>query len=138
MIVLDTNVLSELMRVEPSTRLLDWFSRHPAAELFTTSITQAEMLAGVALLPKGKRRTAMSMTIDDMFANDFRGKVLSFEQDSAREYARIVVARTEAGMPISQLDAQIAAIARAHGASVATRNISDFEKSGVEVINPWI
>ena len=138
MIVLDTNVLSELMRVEPSTRLLDWFSRHPAAELFTTSITQAEMLAGVALLPKGKRRTAMSMTIDDMFANDFRGKVLSFEQDSARECARIVVARTEAGRPISQLDAQIAAIARAHDASVATRNISDFEKSGVEVINPWI
>ena len=105
--------------------------------MFITTITQAEVLYGVELLPAGKRRMRLSVAIDKLFAEDFKGRILSFDEDSARVFAKIVTGREAAGRPISQFDAMIAAIARSHSAAVATRNTHDFEHCGIRVINPW-
>ena len=137
MIVLDTNVLSELMRAAPEAVVADWFARHSAASLFITTITQAEILHGVRLLPSGRRRNAISAAADAMFEEDFSGRILPFSSHAAHAYAEIAVARREAVRPISQFDAQIAAIAKSTGASVATRNVADFDGCGITVIDPW-
>jgi predicted nucleic acid-binding protein len=137
MIILDTNVLSELMRSEPDLAVLGWLSAKPAPIVFTTSITQAEILHGIRVLPDGRRRQAFEAAATAMFEEDFFGRVLAFDGGSARAYASIAADRRRAGRPISQFDAQIAAIAAANGASVATRNVSDFEGCGIGVINPW-
>jgi predicted nucleic acid-binding protein len=105
--------------------------------LFTTAITQAEILYGVERLSKRKRRAALQSTVDAMFAQDFSGRVLPFDSDAARLFPRIVAARRASGHPIAQVDAQIAAIARSRGAELATRNTSDFEDCGVTLLNPW-
>jgi len=137
MILLDTNVLSELMRLEPAPRVLEWIAAQPAQGLFTTSITQAEILHGVMLLPLGKRREAFEAAAQAMFTEEFAGRILAFGADAARAYARIAVDRRRAGRPISHFDAQIAAIAHCSGAAIGTRNVADFEGCGVEVLNPW-
>lgn len=137
MIVLDTNVLSELMRSTPDEGVVAWVTSQPAMSQYTTSITQAEILHGILLLPPGKRRTQLTNAARSMFAEEFAGRVLSFGSDAALPYAQIAAARSGAGRPISHFDAQIAAIARACGASVATRNVTDFDGCGVAVINPW-
>ncbi len=137
MIVLDTNVLSELMRPEPDARVVSWLGAQPAASVFTTSITQAEILHGILLLPPGKRRQALDEAARAMFEEDFAGRVLAFGGGAALSYATIACDRRRAGRPISQFDAQIAAIAAVHTASVATRNVADFEGCGIEVIDPW-
>ncbi len=137
MILLDTNVLSELMRAEPAPRVVDWIAAQPAQGLFTTSITQAEILHGVMLLPPGKQRDAFEAAAQAMFADEFAGRILAFGADAALPYAYIAVDRRHAGRPISHFDAQIAAIARCSGAAIATRNVADFEGCGVEVVNPW-
>ena len=137
MIVLDTNVLSEIMRPEPDPAVAAWISARPASSLFTTAVTQAEILYGVRLLPSARRRSRLEAAIDDMFRTDFAGRVLPFDQAAAHAYAEIAVARRRAGRPISQFDAQIAAIARSRDAGVATRNIADFEGCGIGVIDPW-
>ena len=125
------------MRPEPAARVVDWIADQPAQGLFTTSITQAEILHGVMLLPPGKRRDAFEAAAQAMFAEEFAGRVLPFGADAALLYASIAVDRRRAGRPISHFDAQIAAIARCYGAAVATRNVVDFEGCGVEVLNPW-
>lgn len=137
MIVLDTNVLSEIMRREPDAAVAAWISARPASSLFTTTVTQAEILYGVRLLPSAKRRTRLEAVVGDMFTTDFAGRVLPFDQAAAQVYAEIAVARRRAGRPISQFDAQIAAIARSRDAGVATRNGADFEGCGIGVIDPW-
>ena len=137
MILLDTNVLSELIKPRPARRVVAWLDSQPTASLFTTSVTQAEILHGVMLLPLGRRRKAIQEAIVTMFEEDFAGRVLAFDSDAALPYAQIAVERRRAGRPISQFDAQIAAIAQSRGASVATRNVSDFEGCGVAVIDPW-
>lgn len=137
MIVLDTNVLSELMRPHPTPLVVSWVSARPATSLFTTAITQAELLYGVALLPAGRRRTAIERAVEQMFAEDFEGRVLAFDAAAAREYASISARRRHSGRPIAHLDAQIAAIACSRGASVATRNIGDFEDCGTNILDPW-
>ena len=137
MILLDTNVLSELMRPEPNARVLEWLAAQPAQSLFTTSITQAEILHGVMLLAPGKRRDAFAAAAQAMFAEEFAGRIVGFGSDAALPYARIAADRRQAGRPISHFDAQIAAIARCSGAAVATRNVADFEGCGVEVLDPW-
>lgn len=137
MIVLDTNVVSELMRAAPDRHVVAWVAGQPPAGLFTTSITQAEILHGIMLLPAGKRRAAIAQAAEAMFEEDFDGRILSFASDATRPYAQIAVARRSAGRPISHFDAQIAAIAYAAGAGVATRNTLDFEGCGVRVVNPW-
>lgn len=137
MIVLDTNVLSELMRSAPATAVTNWVATQSAANLFITTITQAEILHGVLLLPRGRRRDAIEAAADAMFEEDFAGRMLPFSSHASHAYAEIVVARRHSGRPISQFDAQIAAIAKTTGASVATRSVPDFEGCGIKVIDPW-
>lgn len=137
MIVLDTNVLFELMRAEPDEAVVRWLGEKPASMVFTTSIAQAEILFGIRMLPEGRRRQAFEEAATAMFHEDFFGRVLAFESGAARAYARIAAERRQAGRPISQFDAQIAAITASNGAAVATRNVTDFEGCGIEVVNPW-
>jgi len=136
-IVLDTNVLSELMRPAPSERVVRWVAAQPATSLYTTSVTQAEILHGIMLLPSGRRRIALESAAEAMFSEDFGGRVLPFGSEAAQPYARIAAERRRAGRPISHFDAQIAAIARSAGAAIATRNVADYDACGVQVINPW-
>jgi hypothetical protein len=105
--------------------------------VFTTTITLAEVLYGVEALPPGKRRTRLLLAIEKMFAEEFAGRILPFDEDAARMFAGIVASREAAGRPISQFDAMIAAIARSHRAAVATRNTADFERCGIPVVDPW-
>ena len=139
MIVLDTNVNvgSELMKLAPAEAVARSIAERPASTLYTTSITQAEILHGVMLLPSGKRRGALEAAAEAMFAEDFDGRVLPFGSEAARAYAQISAQRRRAGRPISHFDAQIAAIARSARSSVATRNAVDYEDCGIQVLNPW-
>ena len=137
MIVLDTNVLSELMRPKPDGRVVEWIAQQPAGNLFTTAITEAEISYGIELLSKGKRRDALLVAAEGMFAEDFAGRVLPFESEAARHFATIAASRRALGRPISHADAQIAAIARSHGAELATGNGPDFADCGITVIDPW-
>jgi predicted nucleic acid-binding protein len=137
MIILDTNVISELMRATPATVVVRWMNGQPATSLYLTSITQAEILHGIQLLPRGKRRDAIAAAAAAVFEQDFAGRVLPFGSDAAVAYAGIAATRRRAGRPISGFDAQIAAIARAHDADLATHNVADFEGCGVDVIDPW-
>jgi predicted nucleic acid-binding protein len=137
MILLDTNILSELMRPIPEAAVERWLANQPVASVFISTITEAELRYGVALLPKGKRRSDLSMALQDMLVEDFKGRILSFDSPAAIAFADIAADRRQAGRPITQADAQIAAIARSRGAVLATRNVSDFEECGVDVINPW-
>ncbi len=137
MFVLDTNVLSEAFRVQPSHRVFEWLNAQPRELLFATAISEAEMLLGVALLPIGKRRSALDEATRLLFAKDFEDRVLLFDRAAASAYAEIGAAQRRIGRPIAPLDAQIAAIARAHDAAVATRNVADFTDCGIDVVDPW-
>ena len=137
MIVLDTNVLSEALKPVPSDTVLAWMAAEIPLSVFTTTITLAEVLYGVEALPPGKRRTRLLLAIEKMFAEEFAGRILPFDEDAARMFAGIVASREAAGRPISQFDAMIAAIARSHRAAVATRNTADFERCGIPVVDPW-
>ena len=136
MILLDTNVLSELMRPEPAEAVLAWMRIQSAAQLYVSSISYAEILYGIDLLPEGKRRRALAEQAEGMFTDDFAGRMLSFNPAAAPAYAAIAGGRRRTGDPIQPLDAMIAAIARAHGAAIATRD-RDLDGCGVPVINPW-
>jgi predicted nucleic acid-binding protein len=136
MIVLDTNVLSEEMRTAPEPKVHAWLqAKHPAS-LFTTAVTEAELLYGVAVLPDGKRKTELMAAAQRIMAL-FAGRVLPFDSAAAAELATILVARKRLGRPIASYDAQIVAIARSRGMSVATRDVGDFADCGVALINPW-
>ena len=137
MVILDTNVISEILRPEPNRSVVSWFESQPRDQLFTTAITRAEILYGIALLPKGNRREKLSEVAQLIFEEDLEGRILAFGTDAAEHYADLVAARKFAGRPISQFDAMIVSIARLHGASIATRNTPDFDSCGVDVINPW-
>jgi len=135
--LLDTNVVSELMKAAPDNGVLAWIDRLPRAELFVASITQAELLYGVALLPSGRRREEIARAVNVVFADLFRERVLPFDSAAASAYADIGANRRRAGRPISAFDAAIAAIARSRSAPLATRNLSDFEGCGLDLIDPW-
>ncbi|MGB7552763.1 MAG: type II toxin-antitoxin system VapC family toxin [Candidatus Korobacteraceae bacterium] len=137
MIILDTNVLSELLRPRPSARIALWVEEQPRNGVFTTSVTEAEIFYGIELLPKGKRREALLAAAEAMFSEDFAGQVISFDSDAARAYSRIAARRRGLGRPIAYPDGQIAAISNLYGAVVATRNVSDFENCGIQLVNPW-
>lgn len=137
MIVLDTNVLSETLRAAPDPRVLAWFGAQRRAALFTTTITHAEIRYGLELLDDGSRKQALSIAINAIFEQDFAGRLLSFDSDAADVYAEIAAMRKNAGRPISQSDAMIAAVARSRGATLATRNVKDFVACGIAVIDPW-
>ena len=135
--LLDTNVLSELLRAQPSPAVLAWFARQRPETLFVSAVTQAEMMLGARLLPAGKRRAALESALSSMFDEDFAGRILPFESGTVGDYVDIVGERRSLGRPISQFDAQIAAIARQAGAKLATRNIADFEDCGLALTDPW-
>jgi len=137
-IVLDTNVVSELMKPAPAAEVARWVAGQPATMLYTTSVSQAEVLHGIALLPAGKRRGALEVAAEAMFDEDFGGRVLPFGGEAARAYAQIAANRHRAGRPISQFDAQVAAIASSARFAVATRNVRDFEGCGITLLNPWV
>src|SRR5208282_4398316 len=131
MIILDTNVLSELMRPKPCPRVVTWVAKQPATELFTTSITEAEIFYGIELLTKGKRREGLVAAAEAVFAEDLAGRIFAFESDAARVFSKIAANRRALGRPISHADAQIAAIAQVRGAKLATRKVADFEDCGL-------
>lgn len=137
MIVLDTNVLSETLRPRPNATVLAWLAAQPVAALFTTTVTRGEILYGVRLLPKGRRRDALHNAVTAVFDEDFANRALPFDSHAADDYADIAAVRKTKGRPISQFDAMIAAIARSRGASLATRNIRDFAGCGIELVDPW-
>ena len=139
MTILDTNVLSEVMATSPSEAALVWIARRQLAdELFITSITVGEILYGIELLPAGKRREKLNAEAEAMFAQDFSGQILVFDEQAARAFAKIASSRRKIGRPIGEFDAQIAAVASLHGAALATRNTADFEGCGIRVVNPWV
>ena len=137
MIILDTNVISEVIKPAPAARVVRWVEKYPVSRLFTTTITQAEILYGVELLEKGKRRAALEAAVERMFREVLVGRVLPFDSEAAQAFPRIALARRAAGRPVTQFDTQIAAIAHAVGAAVATRNTVDFDRCGITVLNPW-
>jgi len=137
MIVLDTNVISELFRAAPDERVSAWLASQPASALFTTAITQAEILYGLALLPPGRRRDKLFSAIRPIFDEDMSGKILPFDSDASSFYAEIAARRRQNGQPIAQADAQIAAIVGSRGGSLATRNSRDFIACGIDVVDPW-
>ena len=137
MIVLDTNVISELMRPEPASGVIAWVDAQPAGEVVMTAITAAEILHGVARLPEGKRKEALAAAAREMLEEDFADRVLAFDHDAAACCAEIVVQRGQIGRPIGLADAQIAAVARTRNAALATRNTRDFEGLDLELIDPW-
>ena len=137
MIILDTNVVSELTRPLPDANVFRWVAGQSASELHITAITEAELRYGVELLIPGRRRNDLQAAIERMVHNYFARRVLPFETTAAPVYAEIRAARRMMGRRINELDCMIAAIARVSGASVATRDTGGFEDSGVEVINPW-
>ena len=137
MVVIDTNVVSELMRPAPAPAVMAWFSRQDSADLHLTAVSEAELCAGAAILPSGRRRDRLAAEVDAVVREDFAGRVLPFDSAAARAYAVIAASRRSAGRPILEADCQIAAIARARDAAVATRNGADFEHCGIAVIDPW-
>ena len=137
MIVLDTNVLSELMRAEPAAVVLRWIDNQAAEELFTSAITMTEILHGIERLPDGKRKHSLKTHALAMFENDFSDRILPFDAYAALHYSTLVTTREKSGKPVGLADAQIAAICRARRAKLATRNVKDFESTGVNIINPW-
>lgn len=135
--LLDTNVLSELIRSQPAPGVLAWFAAQPADSLFVSAVTQAEMLLGARLLPAGKRRQKLEAALDAMFREDFAARVLPFDAGCASLFATVVAGRRSGGRPISQFDAQIAAIALSRRLVLATRNVADFQDCGLMLTNPW-
>jgi predicted nucleic acid-binding protein len=139
MYLLDTNVLSELMREQPAPEVLRWFAAHAAGDMATSSVTQAEILTGIALMPEGRRKKVLAQAAAQMFEQDFSNPCLSFDSEAAERYALVVANRQRLGQPMSVEDAQIAAIALVAGLVVVTRNTKDFENiEGLELNNPWL
>lgn len=137
MILLDTNVVSEPLRHSPETRVIEWIDAQPLETLFLSAITVAELRAGVALLPTGKRRTTLQESLEKRVLPLFTGRVLSFDLACTQAYAELTLKARAAGVAISTADGYIAAIAIANNLAVATRDTSPFEASGAAVINPW-
>jgi toxin FitB len=136
-ILLDTNVISELARNVPDPGVLSWLDSLEISDVATTAITAAELRYGVARLPDGQRKRDLTGVIGGILTEDFNGRILPFDESASVRYADIVVGRERIGRPIGVADAQIAAICRDLGATLGTRNTADFEETGIEVINPW-
>ncbi|MGH6636072.1 MAG: type II toxin-antitoxin system VapC family toxin [Gammaproteobacteria bacterium] len=137
MIVLDTNVLSALMQEQPEATVITWLDRQPAESIWTTSITVFESRLGLALLPKGRRRQRLEASFDRLLEEDLEHRVLAFDAIAAVEAARLAAQRQIAGRPVDMRDTQIAGIALARRATVATRNHRHFDDLAVPVVNPW-
>lgn len=136
-IVLDTNVVSELMRTSPDAYVEGWVRDVPPTVVYTTAVTLAEVRFGIARLPAGRRRDLLVEAANDVFGA-FADRVLPFDAPAAAHYADVVVRRQHAGAPIAGFDAQIAAICRSRGAALATRNTDDFSGLDLDLIDPWL
>ena len=137
MILLDTNVMSEVMRSAPSQSVLTWLNEQDAAALFVSTVTIAEIEYGLRVLPDGKRRRGLRNRFEQFLARAFVGRIHDFDQPAARSYGDIMGNRREIGRPMSVPDGQIAAIACSRGLAVATRNVADFEDCGLTLVNPF-
>jgi toxin FitB len=137
MIMLDTNVISEFMRKVPEHKVQDWFGRQRLFELAVSAITVAEIMRGLSRLPAGKRRTMLVESFDGFMEETFKEGVIPFDEAAARVYGPMAASREKAGFNTDTVDLMIAASARSRSASVATRNVRDFEDCGVVIINPW-
>jgi predicted nucleic acid-binding protein len=137
MIILDTNVISELMRGKPAPVVLEWFAARSLLEIATTSINLAEVRYGLGRLPFGRRRRDLESKFNSFASRGFANRIFDFDVAASEAYGDIVVARERAGRRLEGFDVLIAAIAKSRGLSIATRNIGDFEGCGIEVISPW-
>ena len=138
MIVLDTNVISEVLRPAPEPGVLAWLRSIPRREIWICTVVLAELFSGVDLMPDGKRQRLLREKMEQLVPTLFMNQVLLFDLSAARAYGPILVARQARGRPIDEIDAQIAATAKVHSATLATRNIRDFENCGVTLFNPWV
>lgn len=137
MVILDTNVVSELIKPTPDSRVYDWLEAQPVESVFLTAVTEAELLYGVHLLPDSRRKDQLVASITQMLEVDFQARLLPFDSGAARFFGPLAAHRRHIGRPIALADAQIAAIARSRGADVATRNTADFLECGLTLIDPW-
>ena len=136
-VLLDTNVVSELMRKTPDPAVAMWAAGQPLNSLFFSAVGEAELRYGAAVLPTGQRRETLVSDIERMLGEAFENRVLPFDSNAARAYADIAAMRRSAGRPVAPADCQIAAIARSRRMAVATRNVRDFEDADIEVVDPW-
>ena len=137
MFILDTNVVSELMRPTPDPVIESWFTKHATSSLFLTAVSEAELRFGLAVMPIGNRQDGLASALKRVLETGFANRILPFDSSAARAYAEIAAARHRAGRPIPVADCQIAAIARSRDMAVATRNVRDFEDVGIEISDPW-
>ena len=137
MFVLDTNVASELMRPEPTPAVAAWIAERDAQEMYLTAVSEAELRYGVAIMPVGKRRSALETAMTRWFDQGFIQRILPFDSAAARAYAEIAADRRQAGRPIGEADCQIVAICRSRGAVLVTRNVRHFKGTEVDVVDPW-
>lgn len=138
MILLDTNVVSELMRQHPDDQVLNWLRKQSADQLYLTALTVAEIRRGLALLPDGRRKSKLEGAFQQFLDQGFQDRILPFASETTLAYAPIYRARVQAGLGVGELDLLIAAIAKQYRASLATRNTTDFEACGLKLINPWL
>ena len=136
-VLLDTNVVSELIRKAPDPAVEAWAAGHALENLFFSAVSEAELRYGAAILPAGRRRDSLVADIERMLSDAFDGRVLPFDSRAARAYADIAAMRRSAGRTVPSADCQIAAIARSRDMAVATRNVRDFEDIDIEIVNPW-
>lgn len=137
MIILDTNIISEMMKQTPSYKVIKWIDRQDSIELYITTVTIAEISYGINALPNGKRRQLIEDAFNKLLNAAFKHRILSFDEISAHQYGKLMGHRKESGKPLSILDGQIAAIAFTQTKTIATRNTRDFVDCGVELINPF-
>ena len=137
MLIIDTNVVSEMMRAQPDSRVVDWLSRQKVSEVHTTALTVAEIAYGLKTMPGGRRRRDLEGRFGEIIQRGFSGRVLAFDKTAGLVYGEIMAARRAIGRPMSVIDGQIASIAKSTGAALATRNATDFEDCGLVLLNPF-
>ena len=138
MVVLDSNVLSELMRPAPDPAIASWVAERATSSLHLTAVNEAELRFGLAIMPPGRRRDGLAEGLERMLRTGFANRVLPFDSAAASAFAEIAAARRALGRPIPETDCQIAAIARSRGMAVATRTVRDFADAGIDVVDPWV
>ena len=138
MILLDTNIISELMKFTPNSRLISWIDARDAWQLYTSATTVAEITYGISVLPKGKRRQHLEESWAECLRQGFSGMVLPFTKEAAEIYGVLMADRKRLGRPVSMADGQIAAIAKLNNATLATRNTKDFSDFDIQIVDPWL
>ncbi|MCP5244130.1 MAG: type II toxin-antitoxin system VapC family toxin [Burkholderiales bacterium] len=138
MIILDTNIISELMREQPEIKVKHWISKQNSIHLGISTITVAEIQRGLMRLPTGKRRTQLTTSFEAFVTEAFNGRIFSFDEEAAYHYGQIAAQCEMQGINTDAVDLMIAAIAKTHQAAIATRNVKDFNGCGIEIINPWL